>query len=269
MKSINYSLEEIKKLKKKKITGLNTESSIYIDGNKILKVFEDEYDYQIKKDILRQIEYYKSLLEKELTELVLPKKYLNINNSFAGYIMRFYPGETLNTIIHSNKYSFEQKKEYLIKIGIFLEKMHEFRENSELKNIYINDLQAGNILVLPNGNIKILDTDSININNIGMKYAYYLNQSYESPMHNLSKYNSVYNSIIANEQSDLYCYIMIILETITGKNISFENKEMYKGYIDKINNELYLPDELINIFYNVYEEKENINPKELLVRLKK
>lgn len=261
MKTINLAESDINNLSKKNISGFNSESDIYVFNRSIIKVFSSDFVLANKKKIINSFDLNRRVITENLEEVVLPEFYLNIDKKFSGYGMPFIAGNSLKEILESSDVSFKDKKKYLVKLGEFLEKMKLVR-NKGLE-LYINDLQSSNVICLPNGNIKIVDSDSFSIGKIPTIDAYYLNQPYFSRMYKLKKYNSSLETIKANDQSDLFCYIMIVLEFLSGKNLAFMKYENYNYWVKKLKDEK-ISDELVNIFLEVYSDELNENPYMLL-----
>jgi hypothetical protein len=82
-------------------------------------------------------------------------------------------------------------------------------------------------------------------------------------MYSLDKYRSRPGVVLPNSESDLYCYVMMILKFLTGKNFTSDKEMSYYRSLDKMRSNG-LPDELYEAFKRVYQEEPNINPyKEL------
>lgn len=67
------------------------------------------------------------------------------------------------------------------------------------------------------------------------------------------------DTIIPNEDTDLYCYCMIILNFLLGNKVhlySLAEFYLYLNYLDYIG----VSKELINCFYSIFDLRPNINP---------
>ena len=93
--------------------------------------------------------------------------------------------------------------------------------------------------------------------------SFYLLQQYYSKMYSLDKYRSRPGVILPNSESDIYCYVMMILKFLTGKNFTSDKETVFNRSLDKMRSNG-LPIELYEAFRRVYQEEPNINPyKEL------
>lgn len=276
MKAVKKSIKDVSLLGEKNISGLNSESSILYEGKYVIKCFKGVYDLDNKKIILDILDSKRVYITKYLPEIILPDFYLFIDGSFEGYGMRNYIGRTLEEILSDLDVPFLYKRNCLIKVGEFLEKMKIVRETvPELKDFYLNDLHEGNIIITYDGKVKITDVDSCKIDNSPNFRSLYLCQPYYSRMFKLSKYLKGVDSILANDESDLYCYIMIVLNfLISDKDwqnfrarLRCAKYEKYLSYLEVLI-DAGISSELLESLYNVYEEENNINPYRALSKVK-
>ena len=231
----------------KEIEELNTESNIYIYNKRIIKIFKKIYMLDIKEKIIDFLDENRIVLNENLEEILLPLFKVNIDKKFSGYGMKFLTGESLEKYLAREDISFENKKLVLIKIGEFLEKMKLLREkDSKFANLFVNDMHPGNIMV-ENGNIKFLDVDSFSVSSDYSCPSYYLSLLTYSPMFHLEKYRKDVRKILPNEESDMYCYIMIVEEFLTGLNLRGKSYSSYLYYLKKFK-ELGMKSELIDSF---------------------
>lgn len=268
MKEI-FLTDDIKdKMRSKTIDGFNSESLIYFYNRYIIKWFNESVNKLEKKELLLRFDGVRKQIQINLPEIVLPQALVYYDDLFAGYQMEFIYGKSLNNILEDESLSFEFKRNVLIELGKFLERMDNVRKNVlPLRNLFINDLHGDNVMVMPDGQIKLLEVDSMKFNNSYNFAAYYLNQLYYSKMYKLrDKYDQGLESILANRESDLYCYIMIVLNFICGKSMHYLRYENYEFYLKEMVS-LGLPKELYETFMGVYSDTVNENPYKLLYKL--
>lgn len=279
MERLYFNSEQLDKISLMSVSGFNNEARIYRYEDYVLKYFNIEIDRYTKEMLLLEFDKNRQDIVLNLPEIVMPELLFYFKNIFRGYLMQFIEGKTLKSILIDDSVSFDKKRECLVKLGEFLEKLDNVRKNnSKLSTLYLNDLHANNVMITPEGGIRILETDSMRFNNVGNFSAYYLEVPYGSELLDLkNKYDIHYDSFLlsegieyeemrANRESDMYCYIMMILEFICGEDI---HEKSYINYKNNINSLLKkgLPVELFEIFMNIYSEQENVNPYKLLYKL--
>ena len=81
---------------------------------------------------------------------------------------------------------------------------------------------------------------------------------------NINLHTKIKNKAIkANEETDNYCYSIILLNFLYQDNICKLSLDEFYNYIDYLNS-IGINNNLINIFYNLYTNKSNENPVEYL-----
>lgn len=258
---------EFNKLKQKNTTGHNSESTLYIYNKYLLKIFKQLYNIERKQYTLNALDENRILIKEDLKEILLPVFSFYVDGIYKGFGMKNIPGVSLDYYLKNPHTPFEQKLNALIKLGLFLEKLDNLRkENSFYQNFFINDLHAGNVIVMPDENIKIVDVDSFRIDNLKRFPSLYLESIHYSLL-KIPKYQKYGDIVDANRESDIYCYIMIILEFITGKNFSGKNFDIFNYYMRELK-ENNFPIELIEAFKSIFDNEPNINPCHSLKKIK-
>lgn len=279
MEKVFFENEDVSKLSSMKVEGFNTESKIFRYEDYVLKYFNCEVNKYCKDRILTELDKCRKDIIEYLPEIVMPEFFFYFNEVFRGYLMKFIDGRTLNSILKDDSVSFDKKREYLIKLGEFLEKLDNVRNvNNELNTLYLNDLHANNVIVTPDSGLRILEPDSMSFKGVDNFPSYYLEVPYGSKLLKLdNKYKIGYNSFLLSEdieyeemrpnrESDMYCYIMMVLEFICGKDIHMKGYDVYKSIIKDLRGKG-LPVELYEIFMNIYSEESNQNPYRLLKKI--
>ncbi len=236
---------------------INTESNIYYMPNndeKLLKIYDkSDTDYLDKKlkSIQNVIKFNK---DEKIEELVVPTGYIYLEDLFIGEILPKINGETSNKYLHTKEIAFNKKIEILKKIGILLKKINNANPKYEacFSDVHFDNFMVSdeNIYAVDTSSMKILDSEGI-IN-------YYLYQLGEM---DIDKYDVDYAGIIKpNYQTDIYCYVMMVLKILSGSDLYIISIENYNKYLDRLL-ENGFDEKLIESFYSVYEEdKENISP---------
>ena len=195
---------------------------------------------------------------------ILPEYLVAINKRIEAFVMPFIEGVNLSVVLDDISISYEDKIYYLKMVGQILEDMSNTRKFTELKDFYIGDLHEDNFMVdLGKRQIFVTDVDSFKIagnlsfparylnkrallNNVNGKYRI------SRDAHAIANYN-------INENTDLYCYIIVILNYLYGEkinNISICDFYNYLNYLDSLK----FDQNLLHCFERIVSNGKNINP---------
>ncbi len=274
MHVINLRMHELRKLKELPIEDgvLNTEALMLIlkrrsFPDKIERVFK-YLDAQDDKSVMGKKLYTVTTLNQldeyqEISELVIPDSIVYVNGSIGGFGIPLIPEHrNLGAIIHDEKVPLKVKLQYLEQLGIIIDKVERVRL-PEIR-FQFGDLNEFNFIIDRDNQLKSIDLDSAYLG-IGepLHMAYYLlkNQYVKSISEKYKSTNS--GIIIPSDNTDLYCYNMILLSALSGENLYRYDIDTYYRYLDYID-KLGLPREVIQSFYNIYIPKNNINPREFI-----
>lgn len=204
---------------------------------------------------------------KLVKELLIFKKIVLEKSHIKGILLDKGYESNLRDFIVESDYSFNDLIIIFQNIGRVLENLEHIRnEEGKLKSFFIGDLHETNVLVDPiSKKIQICDIDSCKIGNNKPFLTAYLNFyfTYDYVLQNLStKY--LYNySCVQNQNTDLYCYNVMILKNLFNIDIEFLSvKSFYKQLYSLKENGL--PEPLFQIFLNLYNTVDNQNPYKLL-----
>lgn len=142
-------------------------------------------------------------------------------------------------------------------------------KEGKLQNFFIGDLQEKNILVDKNTKkIQLCDIDSCKIgDNIPFCARYSFLKSYSYVSRNLQVKYPMYNTLfIPNKNFELYCYIVIIFNTLFHINIRVLTVPEYYQILYSLKR-LGLPEPLFQIFINIYSLADNQNPYSFLDKI--
>jgi len=277
MKIINISKNRFDKLEKYQLpsTVFNGEAKMYLlpiknrweSLNKILKRF-----YITTGPMFgNKLQTINSLIDLEtqigIPEIVFPEKLAVVNHEVVGYTMELVESINLDIALKSYDISPQTKINYLRQIGEILEKMKLVREYTDIKDFYLNDIHENNFVVdIKTNQVRVVDIDSCKING-----NYTFASRYLSPMsmvYNIPKYKKETNGVCGGfitptEDSELYCYIIMILNTLYGGGInrlSIDELYNYLEYLYSLGIDL----ELLTIFEKIATNTHNENPHEML-----
>ncbi len=260
MKKISLTQAELSRLVEYPNVFLSTESKIYYyKRNLLLKKLYLTDDQTINRKVFT----LESINDSELVdfeELVIPDKIAVAGGKNIGFTIQEVKGITLQELLNSNIPS-SDKISLLKKVGEVLRKIESCDQE-----FYFNDLQGYNIIVDKNGELRFIDLDSSSVNKDDAVQSYYLNT--DRKVGNLNKYRFNNQGIpYPDKNNDLLSYSTMILNTVGGLKtgrLSFSDYYNYLSYLD----DLGFDDELLDIFVNLYTEKENVNPVDYLDKLK-
>lgn len=246
----------------------NKESRILLFGSlfsrKILKKFYIDNGPKFEDKIIVINNLIKNR-DKFDSRFILPQELAFVDGRTVGYVMDFVESKNLETLLNSNSVSNFQKILLLKEVGLLLEQCKKLRQKyKELSQFYIGDLHEGNFIYnKKTDRLNIVDLDGCRLQSSNPCIVKYLDTSKEIK-ELTKKYPRINDSVyIPNENSDIYCYIMMILNYLYQGNVQELSKSEYLNYLDYIYN-LGIKQSLVDIFSKVYQEGNNENPFYLL-----
>lgn len=204
-----------------------------------------------------------------IEELIMPDSLAAVDGDIVGFTMPYIPNVNLQEILDSNEYTTEQKVAYLKEIGELLERIKRARTYTSVKDFYLNDIHENNfVLSKDTGRICAVDLDSSKIGHNLTAAARYLTPISQLPL--VPKYSKLEHSVGGiyeiNENTEIYCYIIMILNFFYGENISrmtIADFFVYLEYLSKLG----VSKELLDKISYIYTGKNNENPFEYLEEL--
>ena len=195
-----------------------------------------------------------------IEEFVLPDSFVSIDYKVEGYLMDYIKGINLSKILYNQKISLDSKIELLKQVGLVLKKLKTLRTVENIEDFFLGDLHEDNIIVDKDGKIHIIDIDSLKIGgNLPFPSLYLSRLKSKKVFNDKYKFNDYCNEIInPNEDTDNYCFAMMILNTLYQDNISKLSIEEFYNYLDYLKY-IGIDKNLINIFSNLYTNKKNNN----------
>ncbi len=216
--------------------------------------------------------------ELDIEEIVFPEKIATVGGEIVGFTMPLIDSINLSTALRSKEISNEQKIKYLKQIGLILDKMKLRREYTSISDFYINDLHESNFIVNKNDDIRVIDIDSCKINGNDIFHSKYLSsKSFIKEVYKYTKNNECINpnetyhkystdttgAFLPDENTDIYCYIIVILNFLYGDNIANFTMEEFYAYLEYLQS-IGVDTELLSYFEKIATCSENENPCELL-----
>ena len=201
--------------------------------------------------------------------LVIPDEIVSYYGVDRGITMPFIEHVNLADLLKFKKMNPQDKLKFLKSVGETLDDLSSIKKYvPSMQNFALGDLHEANILVeAKTGKVKIVDLDSVYTGR-GIAPAKYLSNN--SNLDNISnKYvKNEAGVIIPNEQTDLYCYHMMILNYLYGGNVARLSQEEFYYYLEYLKH-IGVSEEFLDSCLRLYMNQENINPKEYLDSLEK
>ena len=274
MKVITLSKKALEKLKQVELGHeiTNTEGQMfdfeYRGQKKVIKsLFHQEGErFANKLYTLEMLDTNKGYLPHSFC---IPDSLISASGHIIGFTIPRIEGINLVQVLRDKKIRPNEQIYYLKKIGSMLEQLHNIRKFTPLNNIFINDLHECNFIVNPNNReLYTIDLDSCKIGNNLTFPSRYLTPF--SIISDVPKYSIDHTGgegyLEPDENTDIYCYIMVILNYLFGRNVSsFPIEEFYNylNYLESVG----VDRELIEIFEKVLVAAPNENPVNYLDRL--
>lgn len=211
------------------------------DTTKLIKVFHYTRRSYVIKYTMDILITYKDILKERHEELVLPEDYVYVENPHEekiGSTFAIIEGKNFQDILSDETYNYKKKMKLLKKLGQFIENLNKPIPNFPYK-IYIGDLHEGNIMITKSNDIKIIDTISMYVN----KNKYFLTEAQPSKYLEFNetikedkypnKYPQQFNGlIIPNQNTDIFCYLFIILNTLARTDLAHIPLKDLLNYLD-------------------------------------
>ena len=271
MKVTSISKKAFERLEKMKlsINVRNTEAIIYDytpKQNPSPKVFK-KLHYQtgaVFGNKLFTLEMLDSNRDYLPANFCIPDSLVTVGGVVQGFTLPKIEGKNLADILNDPKETTENKIFYLKKVGQLLEQLERIRRNTNLTDIYINDLHESNFIVNEkNHELYVIDLDSCKIKDNQPTPSKYLTpRTLVNSVQGKYKFASpecpTYGHVIADESSDLFCYTMMFLNYIYGKNAQNLNLEEYYEYLEYLRT-LGYSEQFINALLTIVSTQKNEN----------
>lgn len=279
MEIINLRMHQLRSLQELPLeTGIfNTEALMLIlrknqaktkSGGRMLFKYLDAQDDE--KTMARKM-YTINMLNgsekyKNIEELIIPDYVVVVDGKIAGFAMPLIEKhKNLGRLLNDENLSLEIKLPYLEKLGEIINKVQ--RVEDESFKMQFGDLNEFNFIIDKDEQVKSVDLDSAYLGQdepANMSY-YLLKNKYIIDLKD--KYKTTSNGIvIPNDNSDLYCYNMILLNTLAKEDIFKKDIPTYYMYLNHLK-DVGVDKELIKIFDKIYLPVRNENPTKLLETL--
>lgn len=229
-------------------------------------------DGEIFANKLYTLEMLSTNKDKIPRSFLIPDSLISVSGVIRGFSCPFMDGINFEDFLNDNKVSTEEKIYFLKKVGEILNQMKAIRNHSPLKDFFLCDLHSSNFIVNPyNKELGVCDLDSMKIGGNKSSHSRYLSEFALLNKVDGKYKNNAYNKdiafVTADENSDLYCYMMMILSFLYGSSAVnlFDLSKFYDylNYLEYIG----VNKDLVHEFATLVSNKDNSNPSYLLESL--
>lgn len=202
---------------------------------------------------------YKNLMP---SNFVIPEFLVLLDNKDLYMAIDYINGNNLGDVLKDKNINIRDKKIYLSYIGNTLEEMRHMRENPLLSDFCLGDLHEDNFIV-SNKKLYTIDLDDIKIDSISPIASYLQVGSLFSYLHTdkyiIEDYNPYFVKYKVDYNTDMYCYIMVILNFLYGDNVNNMDIEEFYCYLDYLY-KIGIDSSLLECFNSISSSDDNINP---------
>lgn len=202
---------------------------------------------------------YKNLMP---SNFVIPEFLVLLDNKDLYMAIDYINGNNLGDVLKDKNINIRDKKIYLSYIGNTLEEMRHMRENPLLSDFCLGDLHEDNFIV-SNKKLYTIDLDDIKIDSISPIVSYLQVGSLFSYLHTdkyiIEDYNPYFVKYKVYYNTDMYCYIMVILNFLYGDNVNNMNINDFYCYLDYLY-KIGIDSSLLECFNSISSSDDNINP---------
>lgn len=202
---------------------------------------------------------YKNLMP---SNFVIPEFLVLLDNKDLYMAIDYINGNNLGDALKDKNINIRDKKIYLSYIGNTLEEMRHMRENPLLSDFCLGDLHEDNFIV-SNKKLYTIDLDDIKIDSISPIVSYLQVGSLFSYLHTdkyiIEDYNPYFVKYKVDYNTDMYCYIMVILNFLYGDNVNNMNINDFYCYLDYLY-KIGIDSSLLECFNSISSSDDNINP---------
>lgn len=277
MKTINISNKTLRKLDAYEIREINNiEAKLYLLPEKdkwhkkmnLVKIFYNTSGSTFSNKMYTINELIENSETINIEEISMPKKLVIINGEVSGYTQSFIENRNFKLILDDPNVSWIEKKNMFKQIGEILDRMKKIRENTNVKDFFLNDMHEANfILNTETQKINVVDIDSCKINGnrpFASKYLTPFSNISTMPFKYIQNHDINFNGyVVANENSDYYCYVIMVLNFLYGENISGMKTPEFYLYLNYLRS-IGLSYKLLDRISKIYEYGDNENIKDYL-----
>lgn len=200
---------------------------------------------------------------QEIEELVIPELGVAVEQQLAGFALELIENHiNVGKILNDDDIPLNIRLSYVIQLGSIINKVKRVKDKNV--KMQFGDLNEYNVILDKDGNMKIVDLDSAYVGQDEVPNSpYYLLKN--TSLENLDqKYMKNKNGIyIPTDNTDMYCYNMIALDTLAKEDMFKHSIPTYYMYLQHLK-DVGVDKELIKVFEGIYLPIDNESPMDLL-----
>ncbi len=275
MRVINLRMHQVRRLKELEIEKgvLNTEALLLVlkkkqaktekGGRMVFKYLDAQDDPKVMASKMYTVSMLNSSEQyKSIDKLILPEFAVAVDQKISGFASALEENHrNVGRYLNDDTISLQDKLPYLKQIGEIIQEVEQVDDNNF--RMQFGDLNEYNFILSEDDKVKAVDLDSCYLGQGNPPISYYLKQ--DKDIYSLKeKYKTdSHGVIIPTDNTDLYCYSMMILSTLAKENIFQYNLNVYYAYLNHLK-EVGVDIELIKQYHHLYVPIDNQNPKDLL-----
>lgn len=265
LKLINLTSKDLSSLEPFYLSGMVTaqEGKLYIYKDKVIKIFNDQSKHNLKRKIHTVALLNEHKKEINVPELIIPESVAVIDGVPSGVASNFINGTNTTILLQSKQIPLEIKIRILKQIGDIIRKIGK---NEKTLGLALGDLHEGNF-VFDGLRTFAFDADSMKILDNHASPSKFLRANPNIQMFEEKYPYNVYGVNLPSHETDLFSFIMIILNVISkGETYKLPLHE-YFAYLNYLA-ALGVDANLIDSFASVYTNEPSLDPTKHLDALK-
>lgn len=270
MEIVNMTSDVVNSLKTLQLNFFNAKGDLLLYRyNNILRLLKSFDDINEKKfnEHLAAVKLLNENNEDMPYGFILPEFLVSVDDKLKYFAINYVNGNNLTVVLKDESISNYDKIRYLRRIGTILKQMEDIRKKTNLKDFFLGDLHEDNFMIDESGTLCTIDLDGAKFNKTSNPVAKYLSPFALINKIDNSKYHYIDNpyfvSYEINENTDIYCYIIVILNYLYNGRINNVGIDEFYRFINYLN-DIGVDKELIICFERILTNGDNINPCDYL-----
>lgn len=183
-----------------------------------------------------------------MPEITMPTAIIMNNGRVQGYCMPYHQSVDLNDVLFTETYSDEFRLQILIKLASVILRLP--------KDVFIGDLHGENVLVLPDGEIRLIDIDGFSTPECQISCPFF-QEPVRTDLFSLKKYKHNDGSWRISRQTDILCFYSFLISWIMGVTNAFvyTKQELfnYFAYLEKVG----FDKTMLNLIIRLFTSRKN------------
>lgn len=221
----------------------NRTSSLYIQPNGTVYKRYFVNNEITNKNIANLLKLSENKKLQGMPEITMPTSIILNDGRVQGYCMRYHQGVSLNDVLCSDAYSDEFRLQSLIKLASVILRLP--------KDVFIGDLHGENVLILHDGEIRLIDIDGFSTPKCQISCPFF-QEPVRIDLFSLKKYKHNDNSWCISNQTDILCFYSFVLSWLMDVSNAFiyTRSELFRyfAYLKKTGFETDVLKDILTLF---------------------